>query len=112
MIENTMNFPEWIYRPVNDPMWDDLFERIEYALGFKLFIWQKTYIMGLEYRQSGHTTAEILKNLLRVNISKPIYLEPPRNRREDFYQHELIEIKRKLDAKDIISRNVERRNLK
>ena len=42
MIKN--EFPEWIYSPVNDPMWNNLFERIEDALGFKLFIWQKTYI--------------------------------------------------------------------
>lgn len=34
--------PQWIYSPVNDPKWDNLFEQIEKALGFKLFIWQKT----------------------------------------------------------------------
>ena len=110
MSNNTMNFPEWIYKPVNDPMWDSLFERIEEALGFKLFIWQKTCIMGLGYRQSGQTTAEILKTLVGDRISAPVYLERPKNNREDFYQQELIEIKRKLDAADIISRHVERRN--
>lgn len=57
-------FPEWIYKPVNDPSWDSLFERIEEALGFKLFIWQKTHIMGLGYRCSGQTTAEALRVLV------------------------------------------------
>ena len=38
-----------------------------------------------------------------------IYLERPKNRREDFYQKELIEIKRKLDDKGIISRDIERK---
>lgn len=105
----TYEFPEWIYRPVNDPMWDSLFERIEEALGFKLFIWQKTYIMGLGYRCSGQTTAEALRVLVGERISGPIYLERPKNRMEDFYQKELIEIKRKLDDKGIISRDIERR---
>lgn len=102
-------FPEWIYKPVNDPSWDSLFERIEEALGFKLFIWQKTHIMGLGYRCSGQTTAEALRVLVGGRISGPIYLERPKNRIEDFYQQELIDIKRKLDDKGVISRNIERR---
>lgn len=102
-------FPEWIYKPVNDPSWDSLFERIEEALGFKLFIWQKTHIMGLGYRCSGQTTAEALRVLVGGRISVPIYLERPKNRIEDFYQQELIDIKRKLDDKGVISRNIERR---
>lgn len=103
---------ELIYRSVNDPMWDNLFQLIEKALGFKLFFWQKTYIMGLGYRCYGETTAHILKTLVGDRISTPIYLNRPKNQREDFYQHELIEIKRKLDAKGIISRSVERRSWK
>lgn len=102
-------FPEWIYNPVNDPVWDSLFERIEEALGFRLFFWQKTYIMGLGYRHSGQTTAAILRVLVGNRISDPIYLERPKNRMEDFYQHELVDIKRKLDDKGIISRDIGRR---
>lgn len=107
MIKN--EFPEWIYSLVNDPMWNNLFERIEDALGFKLFIWQKTYIMGLGYRCSGQTTADVLRNLVGERTSESIYLERPKNRMEDFYQKELIEIKRKLDDKGIISRDIERK---
>lgn len=103
-------FPEWIYRPVNDPLWDSLFEQIEEALGFKLFIWQKTCIMGQGYRCSGQTTADILRKLVGdCVISDQIYLERPKNRMEDFYQQELIEIKRKMDDKGVISRSVVRR---
>lgn len=106
----THEFPEWIYKPVNDPLWDSLFERIEEALGFRLFFWQKTHIMGLGYRCSGQTTADVLRKLVGdCVISDPIYLKRPRNRMEDFYQHELIDIKRKLDDKGIISRSIERR---
>ncbi len=93
-------------------MWDNLFQLIEDALGFKLFFWQKTCIMGLGYRCYGETTADILKTLVGDGISTLIYLNRPKNQKEDFYQHELIEIKRKLDAKGIISRSVERRNWK
>lgn len=103
-------FPEWIYKPVDDPSWDSLFERIEEALGFRLFFWQKTYIMGLGYRCSGQTTAEALRVLVGdCVISEPICLERPKNREEDFYQQELIEIKRKLDDKGIVSKSIERR---
>jgi len=74
-----------------------------------IFIWQKTYIMGLGYRCSGQTTADVLRNLVGERTSESIYLERPKNRREDFYQKELIEIKRKLDDKGIISRDIERK---
>lgn len=103
--------PKWIYSPVNDPKWDDLFEQIEEALGFKLFIWQKTYIMGIGFRRSGQTTAEILRLLVGDTILPYIRLERPKSKQEDFEQKELIKIKEKLDSKGIISRNVERRNL-
>lgn len=102
--------PQWIYSPINDPKWDDLFEQIEKALGFKLFIWQKTQIMGLGRRRSGETTAEILRVLVGETISPHIYLDRPKNKVEDFYQQELIEIKRKLEAQGIKTRSVERRN--
>lgn len=102
--------PEWIYSPVNDPKWDDLFEQIERALGFKLFIWQKTYIMGIGFRRSGQTTAEILRLLVGNTVLPYIRLDQPLNRQEKLYQEELIKIKGKLDAKGITSRSVERRN--
>lgn len=111
LLENERyEFPEWIYKSVTNPVWDSVFEQIEEALGFKLFFWQKTYIMGLGYRHSGQTTADILRKLAGdCVISGPIYLERPKNRMEHIYQNELIRIKRKLDDKGIISRSIERR---
>lgn len=100
--------PEWIYSPVNDPKWDDLFEQIERALGFKLFIWQKTYIMGIGFRRSGQTTAEILRLLVGNTVLPYIRLERPKSKQEDLKQKELIKIKEKLDSKGVISRNIER----
>lgn len=52
---------------------------------------------------------DVLRNLVGERTSESIYLERPKNRREDFYQKELIEIKRKLDDKGIISRDIERK---
>lgn len=102
------DIPEWIYEPINDPPTDDFFDQIEETLGFKLFIWQKTYIMGLGYRCSGQTTADILRALVGEHTSATIYLRRPKNRKEAFYQEELIRIKRKLDEHGIISRGIER----
>lgn len=55
------------------------------------------------------TNADVLRNLVGERTSESIYLERPKNRMEDFYQKELIEIKRKLDDKGIISRDIERK---
>ena len=53
--------------------------------------------------------SDVLRNLVGERTSESIYLERPKNRMEDFYQKELIEIKRKLDDKGIISRDIERK---
>lgn len=56
--------PEWIYAPTNfSPELEKTFAAVEKALGFKLFIWQKTFIANTTYRRSGRTTAEILRDL-------------------------------------------------
>ncbi len=109
MNKNEYGFPVWIYRQTGIAEWDDLFERIEEALGFKLFIWQKTQIMGRGRRCSGETTAEILRVLVGETMLPHIYLDRPKSKVEDFYQRELIEIKRKLEAQGIKTRSVERR---
>lgn len=76
------------------------------ALGFKLFIWQKTFIANTTYRRSGRTTAEILRDLL--NVSKPPldYTKPVADHMERFYREETREIKAKLDAAGIPTRTV------
>lgn len=98
---------EWIYRPTNfSQELEKTFAAVEKALGFKLFIWQKTFIANTTYRQSGKTTAEILRDLL--NVSKPPldYTKPVENHMERFYREETRKIKGKLDAAGIQTRTV------
>lgn len=99
--------PEWIYAPTNfSPELEKTFAAVEKALGFKLFIWQKTFIANTTYRRSGRTTAEILRDLL--NVSKPPldYTKPVADHMERFCREETREIKAKLDAAGIPTRTV------
>lgn len=98
---------DWIHRPVSDPRWNRKFKEIEEALGFKLFIWQKSYIMEGKYRQYGRTTAEILEELLDANATPLDYTKNrSRSVKEDFYRCELREIKSKLNEAGIPTRPV------
>lgn len=104
---NMEKIPEWIYAPTNfSPELEKTFAAVEKALGFKLFIWQKTFIANTTYRRSGRTTAEILRDLL--NVSKPPldYTKPVAGHMERFYREETREIKAKLDAAGIPTRTV------
>lgn len=104
---NMKKIPEWIYAPTNfSPELEKTFAAVEKALGFKLFIWQKTFIANTTYRRSGRTTAEILRALL--NVSKPPldYTKPVADHMERFYREETREIKAKLDAAGIPTRIV------
>lgn len=104
---NMGKIPEWIYAPTNfSPELEKMFAAVEKALGFKLFIWQKTFIANTTYRRSGRTTAEILRDLL--NVSKPPldYTKPVTDHMERIYREETREIKAKLDAAGIPTRTV------
>lgn len=104
---NMKKIPEWIYAPTNfSQELEKTFTAVEKALGFKLFIWQKTFIANTTYRRSGRTTAEILRALL--NVSKPPldYTKPVADHMERFYREETREIKAKLDAAGIPTRTV------
>lgn len=49
---NMEKIPEWIYAPTNfSPELEKTFAAVEKALGFKLFIWQKTFIANTTYRR-------------------------------------------------------------
>lgn len=99
---------EWICRPINWTGCDleKTIEEVEKALGFKLFFWQKTYILFGKFRQLGATTAEILRDLLNVSEEPIDYSRRPKNEQEKFYRWELWEIKTKLDAAGISTRTV------
>lgn len=98
----------WIYRSVNLP--DSEFEKtiraVESALGFKLFVWQKTYIENEHFRQMGATTAGILRDLLNISAEPIDYTRRAVNERQQFYRRELREIKAKLDGVGIPTRAV------
>lgn len=98
----------WIYSSTNPP--DSEFEKtiraVESALGFKLFVWQKTFIEDERFRRMGDTTARILRDLLDVS-AKPIdYTRGAATHRQQFYRRELKEIKEKLDRAGIPARAV------
>ena len=55
----------------------EFFENIERALGFKLYFWQKTFLLTGQFRQGGFTTAICLRKLFR---NTPIdFSNPPEN---------------------------------
>lgn len=71
--------PEWVYHAPKEYYCTVNFDAVEKALGFRLFGWQKDYILsGCAYagRRTGKTTAEILHQLLSVN-EEPIDFSRP-----------------------------------
>ena len=74
---------EWQHSEIGQPTLDELFSKINEALGIELWIWQKTYMtMGI-YRQMGATTAQCLRVLLFSETTPLDYSSPPRTARED-----------------------------
>lgn len=98
---------KWIFGELPDPEWNKTFEEVEKALGFKLFYWQKTYVVGVGFRRWGSTTACILRDLLWDAEKSPIdYTKPASSKTESFYRSELSKIKEKLDKAGIKTRAV------
>lgn len=98
---------DWIYRTVTmDTDLEKTLEAVEKALGFKLFVWQKTYIERGYFRRYGATTAEILRELLNVSEAPLDYTRKPSSGMQSIYREELKEIKKKLDAAGITTRPV------
>lgn len=97
----------WIFGELPDPEWNKTFEEVEKALGFKLFHWQKTYVVGVSFRRLGSTTACILRDLLWDAEGSPIdYTKPESSKMERSYRSKLLEIKEKLDKAGIKTRVV------
>ncbi len=94
----------WIYRPTCHG--EIFFKRIEAALGFKLFYWQKTFILTGKFRQYGETTAKILRELLDTGARPLDYTKPLTSHRARIYRDELREIQEKLQRAGIETRAV------
>jgi hypothetical protein len=90
--------PEWIYHSPWEGCSTIDFDAIEKALGFRLFGWQKSYILHQGYRRMGRTTAEILQMLFdKEQYDNPIdFSEPPRNKRLAIFRQQFREIWEKL----------------
>ena len=82
------------------------FEAIEAALGFKLFAWQKAYIVTGKFRKYGATTAEILRDLMQVESYPLDFTKRPTNAAVALYRDVLREIKQQLDDAGVPTREV------
>lgn len=89
---------EWIYHTPKENNDSIDFNTIEKALGFRLFAWQKSYILHQGFRQMGRTTAEVLQMLFdKDQYDNPIdFTEPPRNKRLRIFRQQFMEIWEKL----------------
>lgn len=99
--EGTAN---WIYNPVT-PGEKAIFEEIEKALGFKLFIWQKIFLLQGYFRCFGETTARCLRKLL-FEGDEPLDLSGPKTHKERIECEILQDIKKKLEEAGIKTRTV------
>lgn len=82
------------------------FDKIEKALGFRLFAWQKLYILTGQWRRFGQTTGNILRDLLSDNPEPINYSKPCCSRSEKFYRDEMRDIQEKLQAAGVKTRPV------
>ena len=93
---------ERIYRPI--PGENENIEEIENALGFRLFVWQKTYLSGQGFRRYGKTTVECLQVLLESK--EPLKFHGRISIKDGIFLKELRGIKEKLDTAGIETRDI------
>lgn len=97
---------DWIFSGIYDSEWNNKFDAIEEALGIRLFYWQKYYIVHGCMRQTGLTTAVILRELLDVK-NVPWDISYTLTRSKERWHYEAIKnIKTKLDNAGIPTRTV------
>lgn len=97
---------DWIFSGIYDPEWNKKFDAIDEALGIRLFYWQKYYIVYGCMRQTGLTTAVILRELLDVK-NVPWDISYMLMRPKERWHYEVIKkIKTKLDNAGIPTRTV------
>lgn len=95
---------DWIHRDIPEMRFDE----IEKALGFKLFIWQKTRIARGEFRQFGQTTADIISRLLKVD--NPWHLDKGITNEHRFFSREAWKIYKILNDAGIKTCEVTKEN--
>lgn len=100
--------PEWLYHsPYERHGWVD-FDAVEKALGFRLFGYQKSYILRQGFRQMGRTTAEMLRLLFdKEQYDNPIdFSKPARNHQKLIFRYQFRDIWEKLHDAGIPMRPV------
>ena len=88
------------------PNCEKMFSEIEKALGFKLFTWQKVFIVNGFYRRTGETTAQILQQLLRYDAAPIDYSYPATNAKEHCFRSDFKKIQVQLQQAGITTRKV------
>ncbi len=99
---------EWLIYRLNTeiPEETELFEQVEQALGFKLFKWQKSYIISGKFRRYGKTLAECLRILLAVDGEPLDFSRNTQSQKEMVFRSELREIEKKLKTAGIPTRAI------
>lgn len=104
-IKKGVKVPDIFFNP--EPWTEEDFKRIEYALGFKLFTWQKTYILHGHFRRSGKTTAELLKMLVVDVDEDPIDLRKAHiPSRDQWYYDMMVDMYKHLRMAGIKTRKI------
>lgn len=106
--ENEKAKTECLYHsPFERASWVD-FDAVEKALGFRLFGYQKSYILRQGFRQMGRTTSEILQMLFdRDQYDNPIdFSKPSENIQKHIFRQQFRDIWEKLQDAGIEIRPV------
>lgn len=95
------------YAYISEKEMSDKIEKIESALGFELYTWQKTYLERGRFRVYGESTAKMLRELTDIKDA-PIDLRRCniRNRTEKIYADDLKEMQRLLNRNGIECRDI------
>lgn len=109
VIQWLRDFPEWIY--ANDTIKNTWLygeiDKIEKALGFRLFHWQKYYMAYQSFRCYGATTAKNLTELITYRDKEPLdFRKKSSTHKECCERHDLLRLKKKLDDAGIQTRKV------
>mgnify|MGYP003295305240 CR=1 FL=1 len=92
--EQLFSFPEAQYEGIK-------FEKIEEALGYRLYGWQKSYICIGLFRRMGKTTAKCIKRLIEHEAGPIDFIRPPYSIEENFERKELFKMAQKFDKAGI-----------
>lgn len=109
VIQWLREFSEWIYGDIgiSDSWLCGEIDEIENALGFRLFCWQKYYMVYQRFRCYGETTAKNLTELVTYRNDEPLdFRKKASTHKECCERYDLLRLKKKLDDAGIQTRKV------